>query len=179
MHPVIPGNQVIDIARQSVLYGLYSTEPKGVQPRGWELYTPCGTQLPCYMHYISERRGTCTLLGSKRRCVLSRRILVLHNDELYWYVYMSPGQCYNKNTVPPSRYCKTWQLQNLAIVTAWQQGIPVVKEPACPHKQCSTPNIFIRTAHYVWSVYTAKSSWVSMYSPAQCTHTLPHHFRGT
>jgi len=30
---------------------------------------------------------------------------MLEDDKLYWCIYMSPGQCYNKNTVPPSRYC--------------------------------------------------------------------------
>ena len=28
------------------------------------------------------------------------RILALQDDKLYWCVYTSPGQCYNKNTVP-------------------------------------------------------------------------------
>ena len=30
---------------------------------------------------------------------------MFQDDKLYWCVCMSPGQCYNKNTVPPSRYC--------------------------------------------------------------------------
>ena len=58
-----------------------------------------------YVLYI-PRVGACVhMRGSNRQCILSTHILALQDDQLYWCLYTSPGQCYNRTTVPPSRYC--------------------------------------------------------------------------
>ena len=57
------GLYVIDIAWLSVPYGLYSAEPEGHSLKGeGHIETP----LPCYMYYISQGWGACTLLGNNR-----------------------------------------------------------------------------------------------------------------
>jgi len=87
---------VIDIAWQSVPYGLYSTEPSGRSPEGegyisytardWYDTGICIIYPNCI---LAKGGGTCALLGSNRqhrRCVLSTRVLVLQDDKLYWCI---------------------------------------------------------------------------------------------
>jgi len=96
---------VTDIAWQSVPYGIYSTEPKGHSSDG-ECYISCMAHdwhAVCFIY--PKGGGACALQGSDRQRVLSTHILALQDGKLYWCIYMSPGQCYNKYTVPRSRYC--------------------------------------------------------------------------
>ena len=58
-------------------------EGRNPEGEGCIMYKPCSTQLPCYMCYVSQGWGTCALLGSNRRHVLSTHILALQDDELH------------------------------------------------------------------------------------------------
>ena len=63
---------VIDIAWQSVPYGLYSTEPEGRRPEdeGYISCTACDWYAICIIYpncILAKCRGTCALLGSNRQ----------------------------------------------------------------------------------------------------------------
>jgi len=41
--------------------------------------------------WITQGWDAYVLLGGNRQCILSTHILVLQDDELHWYTYMSQG----------------------------------------------------------------------------------------
>jgi len=75
---------VIDIAWQSVLYGLYSTKPEGRSPEGEGCISCTARDLHAICIAYPEGGGVCALLGSKRQRFLSiaTRILMLQGDKL-------------------------------------------------------------------------------------------------
>jgi len=69
---------VIDIAWQSVLNGLYSTEPKGHSPEG-EGYISCTARdWHAICSIYPKGGGECALLGSSRQRVIEQTTLLVN-----------------------------------------------------------------------------------------------------
>ena len=115
-----------DVSCQYVSQCFLATEDRPVSMRPSASQQQTTVLLVCVLAHLSNRRPSCKyasqhilatddtscryvswhfLETDKTSCQYNVCVLALEDNNLYWCIYMSPGQYYNENSVSPSRYC--------------------------------------------------------------------------